>query len=82
MVVRNTSRGVAADAAVDDDLYGEAADVEVVGDQRLEERLGPAGRVQHDGAGDLDLIKLLSPRPDGLTWVLSRIVLANGRVLS
>jgi hypothetical protein len=35
-------------------------------DQCLEERPGPAGRVQHDGAGDLDLIKLLSPSLDGL----------------
>ena len=36
--------GVAADAAVEDDLdVGGAADVEVVGDQGLEERPGPAG---------------------------------------
>jgi hypothetical protein len=35
-------------------------------DPCLEERPGPVGRVKHDGVGDLDLIKLLSPSLDGL----------------
>src|SRR5215468_10974269 len=44
------ARGVAADVAVKDDLdVGRAADVKVVGDQRLEERPRPAGRIQHEG---------------------------------
>ena len=50
------SPGVAADPAAEDDLHVvRAADVEVVGDQRLEETAGMAGGVEDDGAGDLDL---------------------------
>ena len=46
----------AADLAVEDDLDGvRAAEVEVVGDQRLEEAAGVAGLGEHQGAGDLDL---------------------------
>jgi hypothetical protein len=48
--------GVGADLAAKDDLHvGGPAQVEVVGDERLEEAAGVAGRVEHDGAGDLDL---------------------------
>jgi hypothetical protein len=48
--------GVAADPPAEDDLHVVgAAEVEVVGDQRLEEPAGVAGRVEDDGAGDLDL---------------------------
>ena len=44
------------DPAVEDDLDGVgAAEVEVVGDQGLEERSGVAGLGEYDGAGDLDL---------------------------
>jgi hypothetical protein len=50
------SPGVAADPAAEDDLHVvRAADIKVVGDQRLEEAAGVPGRVEHDGAGDLDL---------------------------
>jgi hypothetical protein len=42
--------------ALEDDLdVGGAAEIEVVGDQGLEERPGPAGRVEHQRAGHLDL---------------------------
>jgi len=49
-------RGVPVDVAGEDDLdVGGAADVQVVADQCLEEAADPAGRVEDDGAGDLDL---------------------------
>jgi hypothetical protein len=42
--------------AVEDDLdVGGAADVEVAGDQGLEERPGPAGGIEYQGAGHFDL---------------------------
>jgi hypothetical protein len=48
--------GVAADAAVKDDLHVVGApEVEVVGDQRFEEPAGVAGCVKDEGAGELDL---------------------------
>jgi hypothetical protein len=48
--------GVAADLAGEDDLHVvRAADVQVVGDQCLEEAAGMAGCVEDDGAGDLHL---------------------------
>ena len=48
--------GVGADLPVEDDLDGvRAAEIEVVGDQRLEEGAGVAGRVEHDRAGHLHL---------------------------
>ena len=44
--------GVAADLAGEDDLHVvRPADVQVVGDQRLEEPAGMAGCVEDDGAG-------------------------------
>ena len=50
------SLGVAADLASEDDLHVvRPADVEVVGDQRLEEAAGMARGIEHDGAGDLHL---------------------------
>jgi hypothetical protein len=36
------------------DVFG-TADADVLGDERLEERAGVTGVVEHDGAGDLDL---------------------------
>ena len=48
--------GVAADPAAEDDLdVLRAAEVKVVGDERLEEQPGPARGVEDDGPGDLDL---------------------------
>jgi SAM-dependent methyltransferase len=48
--------GVAADPPAEDDLdVLRAAQVQVVGDQRLEERPGPVRGVEDDGPGDLDL---------------------------
>ena len=48
--------GVAADLAGEDDLHVvRAADVQIVGDQRLEEAAGMARCVEDDGAGDLHL---------------------------
>ena len=45
--------GAAADVAVKDDPgVGGAADIQVVSDQGLEERPGPAGGIEHQGAGD------------------------------
>ena len=66
--------GVAADMAVEDDLdVGGAADVEVVGDQGLEERPRPAGRIQHDCAGDLNLAhRDLPPIPRPLVGAAER----------
>jgi hypothetical protein len=50
------ARGVAADAAGENDLHvSRAADIEVVTDQGLEEEPGAAGRVEDESAGDLDL---------------------------
>ncbi|AFJ35172.1 hypothetical protein W7S_11025 [Mycobacterium sp. MOTT36Y] len=51
-----TSRASPALAAFEDELDElRAADVEVVGHQRLEEPAGVPGRVEHQGAGGLDL---------------------------
>ena len=58
----------AAGTALEDDLgaFG-AADVEVVGDQGLEERPGVTGGGEHQGAGDLDLAHgQLPPEPGRL----------------
>src|SRR6266566_3207966 len=50
------SPGVAADPPAEDDLNVVwAADVKVVGHQRLEEAAGMAGGVEHDRAGDFHL---------------------------
>jgi hypothetical protein len=60
--------GVAADPAAEDDLHVVgAAEVEVVDDQRLEEAAGMPGRVEHDGAGDLDLAHGGLPPVAGVT---------------
>src|SRR5207237_118816 len=56
IAVRKGPPGVAADPAAEDDLdVVRAADVEVVGDQGLEEAAGVAGCIEDDRAGDLDL---------------------------
>jgi hypothetical protein len=58
---------VAADAAAEDDLdVLRAAQVQVVSDQRLEERPGPARGVEDDGAGDLDLPHRALPPVPGI----------------
>jgi hypothetical protein len=68
------ARGVFADAAAEDelDLVG-AAEVKVVGDQRLKERPGLAGGVQDQGAGHLDLAhRQLPPGAGGLVGQAER----------
>src|SRR5712671_4641372 len=58
------ARGVATDPPVEDDLDGvRAAEVEVVGDQGVEEAAGVAGLGERDGAGDLDLGHRQFPPP-------------------
>ena len=54
--VRNWPAVVRRTCAAEDgvDSFG-AADADVVGDERFEEPPGPAGVVQHEGAGHLDL---------------------------
>jgi hypothetical protein len=60
--------GVAADPAAEDDLHVVgAAKIEVVHEQRLEEAAGMPGRVEHDGAGDLDLAHGGLPPVAGVT---------------
>ena len=65
--------GGGADLAAEDDLHvAGAADVEVVGDQRLEEPTGVAGRVEHQGAGDLDLPHRALPPVAGVAVGLAK----------
>jgi hypothetical protein len=68
------ARGVAADVAAEDDLHvSGAADVQVAGDQCLEEAAGAAGRVEDDGAGHLDLPhRALPPVPGVLVCLPER----------
>ena len=65
--VPSVARCLPADLPVEDDLDGvRAAEVQVVGDQGVEERPGMAGRGEHDGAGDLDLGHRALPPVPGL----------------
>src|ERR1700683_1789737 len=62
---------VAAAPPAEDDLHVlRAAQVQVVGDQRLEERPGPVRGVEDDSAGDLDLPhRALPPVPASRSWL-------------
>jgi hypothetical protein len=67
MAVRKVPGGVAADPPAEDDLHVlRAAQVQVVGDQRLEERPGAVRGVEDDSAGDLDLPHRAFPPVPGI----------------
>ena len=66
-LVRMLGAGPAAAAVPEHDVdpFG-TADVDVVGDERFEERAGPAGIIEHEGLGHLDLAhRQLPPVPGG-----------------